>query len=451
MKPSFFNLTFPLENANDDKKYCVFNTLHGSIFEADQAGRKAIEGLIPFDEIPAELQASLKENGLFVEDGVDEMRLFKSKFDDFKYDKRALLFTLITSYECNLSCPYCYESRTAGRPAELNAASAQTIVKFITQTMIRYSSRQLSFYLFGGEPLLKPKLGINIARILKAWSEANRVSFNLGIVTNATLLSPAVVSTLGEFGPIFAQITLDGPEGLHDKKRVYKNGGGTYREIIAALNRCREANFDVKIRINVDKDNATEIPSLLQDLMRRGLGGVRLTFCALAPLTRACAHYLPYLDETETVSRIPALWEAALEMGFHLDIAPKSTPVYCGSITDSAYVIDPSLDVYKCYASVGLREHRIGYLDPAGGLVKEYPYYDLLSRDPLNFEESDCRACKLLPTCGGGCALASHKSTGSYHHGRCDCLSKIIEQRIKLYLKYRDRLNPEEKGSIGYF
>jgi uncharacterized protein len=449
MKPSIFNLCFPLEENNRGDRYGIYNALHGSIFEVDGEGRNALEGKTPFDDLPPDVQGLLKDNGIFVEDNIDELRLFKVKFDDFKYDKRSLLFTLITSYECNLDCPYCYESRPALPEIGLTLEGAEIIIKFITQKTVQFGSRNLSFYLFGGEPLLKPEPGINIARILKAWAESNKISFNLGLVTNATLLTSGMISSLSEFGNVFTQITLDGPQEVHDKKRVYKTGGGTYRDILAALQRCRRANFDVKIRINVDKDNVKDIPRMLDDLIRSGLGGLRLTFCALSPLTRACAHYLSYLDTAETTSLIPGLWETALNKGFLLDIAPKATPVYCGSATDSAYVIDPFLDVYKCYASVGIKEHRVGYLDADGGLIKEYPYYDLLSRDPLDFKDQKCLHCKLLPTCGGGCALDSHKTFGSYHHGRCDFFSRIIEQRMQLYLKYRDRLDPEGRGLLG--
>jgi uncharacterized protein len=436
MKPSFYNLVVP----HDKDRYLIFNSLYGSLFEVDGEGKEAVEGLIPIESLSPDIQSLLETNGVLVGDAVDELKIFSTKFDQFKYDRRGLLFTLISSYACNLACPYCYEGKRDSIPADFPLDRAETVIQFIIQKVVENNSSNLSFFLYGGEPLLRADLSLNIAKILKAWSEMNRVSFGLGMVTNATLLTSALISEFREFKSIFTEITLDGPESFHNKKRTYKNRQGTYRDIIDALKRCRNTNFDVKIRINVDQQNVHEIPRLLEDLRAEGLEKSRLTFSPLAAMTSACAHYRTYLDLDEIIAVIPSLWEQALQMEFRLDISPKSTPVYCASITDAAYVIDPFLDVYRCYGTVGLKEHRIGVLDKEKGFIKDFGYYDLLSRNPLSFKKDGCLKCRLLPMCGGGCALASHRSSATYHQGSCDFYSKIIEQRIRLYVKYRDRI-----------
>jgi len=437
MKPSLFNLIFP----ESDNLYLVYNTLHGSIFEVDEQGKEAIQGKIAFNFLPSEYQELLTTNGVMIDDDLDEMKEVQVKYERFKYDKRNLLFTILNSYECNLDCPYCYEKKNKEEIA-LDVDKARLIIQFITQQIIKNHSTGLSLFFFGGEPLLKPHLLLNVASILRQWCQANLVFFELGIVTNGTLLSPEIISQLKEFENVFIQITLDGPEEVHNKRRIYREGkGGTYSEIIGALQRCQQTNFKIKIRINVDQENCEQIPLLLDELIDHGLQGSKLTFAALTPLTKACALYGSYLEARRMSSILANLWEISLQKGFRLDISPKATPVYCGGLTDAAYIIDPYLDLYKCFGSVGLKEHRIGYLHREKGFIEDRAYYELLARNPFHFKKKSCLKCKLLPTCGGGCALGAYNLYGTYHAGCCDVFTKIIEKRVRLFLQYRPQID----------
>lgn len=436
-KPSIFNIVIPVNS----QRYLIYNTLRGTLYEVDDEAREALQSPPRLKHLEPKAFDLALRNGLLVPENSDELKLFKIKFDKFKYDTRSLLFTLMTTYDCNLNCPYCYEDSQGREKGELNLDQAKTIVSFITKEVVLRNSRILSLFLFGGEPLLRLNPGMNIAKILREWAKDNNISFHLGLITNATLLTSDVMEEFSGFDNIFTEITLDGPEQCHNRKRIYKDEKGTYEDIMGALLRCRNSLFKVKIRVNIDRENYKEIPLLFEDMISRGLGGSRLSLSVLAPLTKACSSYRPYLHDEEIISCIPALWEKALELGFRLDIAPKSTPVYCGSITESAFIIDPLLDIYKCYGSVGLKEHRVGHLMKNGECRYEFPYYDLMSRDPFLFRDKNCLECPMLPMCGGGCAFASFRREGHYHAGSCDFLSRIFDKRVALYWKYKDRIN----------
>jgi len=437
MKPSRYNYIAPLPN----HRYLVYNTLRGSLLEVDEEGKNALTSPTPFSTPDCATLELLSANGFIVLHAIDELKLFKTKFEKFKYDTSSLLFTLITTYACNLGCPYCYQGNEGKSQGTLTSSHARTIMTFITSEVLKRNSKTFSLFLFGGEPLLNHAVGINIAQILQQWADELKISFHLGLITNGTLLTRQVMDECSAFKNIFTEITLDGFKEGHDKKKKYHNGAGTYHDIINVLKRCRNSPFDVKIKINIDKENYREIPLLFDDLLAEGLKGARLTLTVLAPFTHACSSYRPYLGMDDIVVLIPDLWEKALERGFRLDISPKSTPVYCGSITESAYIIDPELDVYKCFGSVGIKDHRVGHLSDDGQCRYEFPYYDLLSRDPLLFKDSACAHCVKLPQCGGGCAFASFTREGTYHAGSCDFFSKILDKRIVLYWKYKDRID----------
>lgn len=439
MKPSQYNYVTLLNN----DRYLVYNTLHGSILEVDKEGRNILQSSSTptFCLLNKETKDLLSQNGFIVPQKTDELRLFKTKFEKFKYDTNGLLFTLITTYECNLNCPYCYEGNKEKNKAGLTSNHISIILNFITSEVIKRNSKNFSLFLFGGEPLLNPMVGINVAQILQKWADELKINFHMGLITNGTLINQRMIDEFSVFKRIFTEITLDGFKAGHDKKKKYHNGEGTYQDIITVLKKCKDSPFDVKIKINIDKENYREIPLVFDDLLSEGLEGARLTLAVLSPLTHACSSYRPYLDMEEIVLHIPVLWEKALERGFRLDISPKSTPVYCGSITESAFIIDPYLDIYKCFGSVGIKEHRVGHLLDDGRCRYDFAYYDLLSRDPLLFSDDTCTKCVKLPICGGGCAFASFVREGTYHSGSCDFLSKILDQRIILYWKYKDRID----------
>jgi uncharacterized protein len=70
----------------------------------------------------------------------------------------------------------------------------------------------------------------------------------------------------------FIQVTIDGPQDIHDSRRCLKSGGGTYERILANLqNIADDMPLSVSLRINVDRRNSPHIPRLLNDLKGRNL------------------------------------------------------------------------------------------------------------------------------------------------------------------------------------
>lgn len=48
-------------------------------------------------------------------------------------------------------------------------------------------------------------------------------------------------------------ITVDGSKSDHDSRRVYRGGGGSYEDVIAAIKFLRKNGLPVSIRMNLDK------------------------------------------------------------------------------------------------------------------------------------------------------------------------------------------------------
>lgn len=55
------------------------------------------------------------------------------------------------------------------------------------------------------------------------------------LVTNGSLLTEEIVSGLLNYNCKFVQITLDGPEYIHNCRRVAKDGSGTFQKVLHGI------------------------------------------------------------------------------------------------------------------------------------------------------------------------------------------------------------------------
>lgn len=136
--------------------------------------------------------------------------------------------TLEPVKNCNLHCRHCYSDRENGgvMAGEVLNKSFQEITRYTKQN----GFKELHIIWHGGEPLLA---GLDFFR--QAISTLQRLAPHLCcrhfIQTNGLLLDD-------EFCRFFRDerfevgISLDGPPDLHDRVRVFRDGKGTYAEVI---------------------------------------------------------------------------------------------------------------------------------------------------------------------------------------------------------------------------
>ncbi len=97
---------------------------------------------------------------------------------------------------------------------------ADAIVKYL----ISKKAHKINITWFGGEPLMNFK---EIERISSSLMN-NGVMYAASIITNGTLFTKGMIEKLDEYSIKSVQITLDGKQPQHDKKRFFANGKGTY-------------------------------------------------------------------------------------------------------------------------------------------------------------------------------------------------------------------------------
>jgi uncharacterized protein len=164
--------------------------------------------------------------------------------------------TLSLTHKCNLACSYCYAGR-ATKP-DMSFSTAKKCVDFALEATP--DGKSLGLCLFGGEPLLR----FDLVREITAYSyqkaaEANK-TVRISITTNGTLVDPEVIDFAAD-QDIHLCFSIDGPPDLHDRKRAYRDGRGSFDDVM------RRLELAVK-RLDTVQVNAVFCPDTLMDLPR---------------------------------------------------------------------------------------------------------------------------------------------------------------------------------------
>lgn len=419
IKSSLFNVFVPAK-----KGYALYNTMSSSVLFCDEELKHVLESN-DLSTLQPEYVTALKKVGCIVED-TDEHSMFQYRYDSKAFDTKKTQCIVITTYKCNLACPYCYEGKGEVYSKEMDFEMAEKVMKAMQNRILQSHSRFFTLILFGGEPLLNTEVGLTIAERMGAWCGNQGVGMRTFMVTNGTLLTPEMASALQ--GVVNAvQITLDGSQPFHDKTRVYKNGRGTYNEVVNGIRAALEAGMDVSLRIQIHKDNCSSLDRLfgdIQSILRSGR--VNVNIAPLSQYSGLCSHFSShFLDREEQEKVLPAL----LHYSPNLQPAPNLLP--CVAFTNN-WIFDGAGNIYKCITTVG--EKRVGYLTDKGS-VWEPELYDFMGRSPLKVQ--GCSTCPYLPLCGGGCPREAFLTHHTYESSVCGGSRKVYSEMISTYLKKR--------------
>lgn len=66
------------------------------------------------------------------------------------------------------------------------------------------------------------------------------------------------------------KITLDGPEAVHDQRRNFRNGSGSYRQIAENLHQLLKAGIPLVVGVNLDAGNLGHLTDLLNEIELQG-------------------------------------------------------------------------------------------------------------------------------------------------------------------------------------
>lgn len=348
--------------------------------------------------------------------------------------------SFILTYNCNLSCSYCYQ-KSLGHDSKVPPMSPELVESLFSDYLPQLFPKvpkDFTFTLFGGEPLL-PGNREAITRIL-AYTKKHP-SIKIIVATNATTLSEMVDLIGPEKGKIQSvQVTLDGDELLHDRKRIPPSGKPTFKAMIAAIRQLIQLKAHTIIRMHIHPGRLESSGKLVDYLEKEEILGHPLVGVYFAPISTFTSEDNSPADLDIFRRTFQAVAAKTNRPPSSLDFINKylemqeertlPTVRFCGLGTDIFYVVDPLGDIYHCYEEAGHKDRRIGTF--SRGKVKFFALKEKYSRRHL-LNVPECLRCSAALYCGGGCPCHARIHKGSIFNSYCHQNKEFIAQTLKAF------------------
>lgn len=386
--------------------YFLYNSLINKLHELDQEHYNTLQHFRDGDSdsgitADSDFDTYLRKNKAIVDNG-EEKRLLLAR----QYERHALCFdsnhlglTICPTLQCNFRCPYCFENSQKDSTA-MSPENVAQLINFITSYK---EIHHLSLAWYGGEPLL----AFAIIKDITERIQALPINFEgAGLVTNGYLLDEHIIAQLNNLNINSIQITLDGPEEVHDSRRIHKGGGPTYQRILTNVDNLMNSTYKgtCAIRVNIDKYNQDRFFTL-RDTLQERFKGKKLTVYA-GHVNTGIDH--PYghncsLDLQEWTNFTFAMHRKSGKDPKGGFFPSGNLHSICVATTHNGFVVGPEGELYKCWEDVGKPDMVIGTInndDPITNPALRAAYS--IGTDAYN--DPDCSLCNVLPICGGGCA-----------------------------------------------
>ncbi|MDD5091423.1 MAG: radical SAM protein [Candidatus Wallbacteria bacterium] len=439
MKWSRFNFMFESEKHGP----LLYNSRTNAFAELD---RESYEKLVRIRENPdacrfetekdQRMLSMLKEGRILIEDSEDELVELKLLTASARSGRNHLGLTIAPTTDCNFCCPYCYEKRPQ---VYMTDGTEERLAEFVKDSR----ARSVSVTWYGGEPLLAFDRIVRLtARFLQLDAD-----YSAGMVTNGYLLDDTVISRLDELKINHIQVTIDGPEEIHNQRRRHVERDDSFRVIMKNLDSLMSSTWKGRISIRVNVDNSTkeyypQIVSLLRerfhpnDRMHIYPGIVTDTHGACASVESTC-----FNKEDEARFELECCQKHGLDS---VSLYPSLNPYSCQANTFNSYVVGPEGELYKCWNDVGNKEKAVGTVYKGVKWNMQLLARYLVGTDA--FSDEKCQKCFFLPICAGGCAYIRLKNK---YEGTCfdSCIKykKFLRQYLEAHYE-KKKAGVEQKN-----
>lgn len=389
-----------------------------------------------FSDLDQNTFSSLKKQYFILDNEIDEKSIIQKVYDKFySFLKNKVYLTFLMTYNCNFSCSYCYQRENGKiidsyREIILDKNKIDKIFDFCEN--LKYLDKINSITLYGGEPFLKENK-TSISYLLEKVKKYDIK--NISAITNGYDIDffDDVIKKEDYFISSL-QITIDGPEHIHNKRRMLKNGEGTYKKITDNICYFLKKGIIISIRTNIDKNNISCINEIREDFKNKGYIKYKNFHFDFSPLLdnkflekenlinhRFLENYKLENNISNNYKYYKKIINEILEnkKSFYFD------PIACGALTNS-FVFDPLGKIYKCWDFVGNEIFSIGQYFPEIKLKESDFNWDFRN----NLNNINCGKCKYILICGCGCKALAFKKFNSLNYGYCTYVDKVFTKSL---------------------
>jgi uncharacterized protein len=156
---------------------------------------------------------------------------------------------------CNIDCTYCFFlSKEALYPNDKNRMSAETLETYICQLLESHSDPEVTVSWQGGEPtLMRLEFFKHSVSLVEKYRRPGQ-TVNHTFQTNGLLLDDAWCAFF-KLHDFLVGLSVDGPRELHDTYRVDRRGKGTFDLVMNGWQALRRHDVDFNILCTVNAAN----------------------------------------------------------------------------------------------------------------------------------------------------------------------------------------------------
>ncbi len=337
--------------------------------------------------------------------------------------------------DCNLRCTYCFYLEKHALFADENRCrmSDDVLEQYVRSYVASQPTREIEFAWQGGEPTL---MGLDFFKRAVALEKHYAAGRNIrnSFQTNGTLLNDEWCEFLAK-EQFLVGISMDGPEEVHNRYRVYADGRGSWAEVDRAVQLMRKHGVEHNALTCVTRESGYEGKIIYRFLRDYGFEFIQfIPIVERRPDARSVELGLdlsspPRVDDGgEGPAVMPFTVEPRQYGQFLVDVFDEWVRRDVGKVfvnhfdcaLSAFYGMNPTLCIYAktCGASLAIEhdgtvyacDHFV-YPEYARGNIMQQDMAGLLSNNPqqtfgmgkwLNLPGC-CRSCDVLQACHGGC------------------------------------------------
>jgi len=330
-----------------------------------------------------------------------------------------------------MGCKYCFIYKLY--PNQPNKSLSDEVINALPNFVKKYMIDNPEIWFFGGEPLTSFD---TIQKVFNVLTENNIIA-HYGLTSNLTLLDEEKAKWLGErkFGIL---CSIDGGRESHNMNRVYKNGKGTWDDVMKGLKLVRQyINPSPNIRWTVEPRN---VKYLYEDV--KEFFGMGLTTLAIDPVYEVewkDEDVEEYMNQLEKVAQYIIHTHHMVSLKPFQDLLPliSGQPFewrYRCGLAQGSLAMGADGKLHLCHRFVSSQSGVIG--DVFNGIDQSIrlKYNEEYWKVRPYSKTLDCSTCPLQEMCNGGCLAVNYDMNKDMH--------VIPETFCKIYQAYVKRLLP---------
>lgn len=370
-----------------------------------------------------DIQTLSKMKVIGVDDETERDKI-KFKLLSSRFNPTHLTLTLNPTLACNFACRYCFEGQLPNQ--YMTDETEDAIVEFVKKHSM---AKVIHVTWFGGEPLLAFNRIISLTEKLKSLGKG----YEAGMISNGYLLTQDKIRKFRELGINRVQITIDGAEYTHDKRRPLRSGAPTFDTIVNNIRRAQDIDDKLLIivRVNLDETNQNDYDSVIDLFPSKDFPSVIV---------------YPAFVSTNNESRAGCIFDddeiARFFIKQYYDYGRYTSHFYptfnkgaCAARNPNSFIIGPSGELYKCWNDVGIESNAFGNV--LGEITNEKVLYQYLMKADAIFDK-ECDECTFMPVCSGGCPYVRiQNELNGKKASVCSLFKKYYKEFLSVQYNYR--------------